>query len=269
MIEESWIPNGILDYYSVDNPFSGQFCIQWGGSELYSFINLRFIPLRDLSLLMELGDSLDFWIRGSHSGAKLDIRFLDTKTSDPNDHPWRMVYTVQEPLVQWNGSWNHVRIRLADFSEQGSWDNNQWYDPIGEFDWKVIDQFQIAADHHSLQGMEFFIDQIRIAGPSAGNHSEDQNLNKTFLLRENYPNPFNSGTTIPFDLKEVYPTKLEIFNISGQQVYQETLTNLQPGRNEFRWNGMKAGEQLLASGIYFYRLDVAGQQQTHRMLLLR
>ena len=269
LIEESWIPNGILDYYSVADPVAGQFCIQWGGSELYSFINLRFVPLRDLSLLVELGDSLDFWIRGNHNHAKLDLRLLDTKTADPDDHPWRMVFTIEEPLVEWNGHWNHVRILLSDFSEQGSWDDNQWYEPVGEFDWKAIDQFQIAADHHSLQGMEFFIDQIRITGPAAGNQGEDPNLTKAFRLLENYPNPFNEGTTIPFDLKEAYPAQLLIFNVSGQQVFEADLTSLQMGRNEFEWNGKDTDGQVLASGIYFYRLEVDGQQQTRRMLLLR
>jgi endoglucanase len=269
MYEESWIPNGILDYYSANDPVSGQFCIEWGGVELYGFINLRFVPLRDLSLLVELEDSLDFWIRGYQSGAKIDLRFLDSKTADPGDHPWRMVYTVEQPLVHWDGSWNHLRICLKDFREQGSWDNNQWYNPVGEFDWKAIDQFQIAAEHHSLQGMEFFIDEIRIVGPSIGNQGENQNLSKAFRLLENYPNPFNSGTTIPFDLKEICPARLSIFNVSGQQVYEKSLTNLQKGRNEFIWNGKRTSGQPLASGFYFYRLEAAGEQQTHRMLLLR
>jgi len=269
MYEDSWIPNGVLDYYSVDNPVSGQFCINWGGVELYGFINLRFVPLRDLSMLVELGDSLDFWIRGGRSDAKLDLRFLDTKTADPDDHPWRMVYTIEQPLVRWDGSWNHLRIRLGDFREQGSWDNNQWYDPAGKFDWKAVDQFQIAAEHHSLQGIEFFLDQIGVAGPSAGNQGEDPNLTEAFRLLENYPNPFNEGTTIPFDLKEAYPAQLMIFNVSGQEVFEADLTSLQKGRNEFKWDGLNTAGQVLASSIYFYRLEAEGQQQTHRMLLLR
>jgi hypothetical protein len=117
--------------------------------------------------------------------------------------------------------------------------------------------------------MEFFIDQIRISGPSAGNQGEDPNLSKAFRLLENYPNPFNEGTVIPFDLKEAYPAKLMIFNVNGQEVLEVDLNDLQRGRNEFEWNGMNTDEQLLASGIYFYRLEVDGQQQTHRMLLLR
>jgi len=161
IVESSWSSQEQLDYYCQNNPASGDFCIHWTGVSQYSPISLRFAPVKDLSVLVDNGFTLDFWIRCDQSGAQIDVRFIDTKTDEPGDHPWRMRHRIDQNLAEWNGQWNHVRIPLREFSEQGSWDDG-WFNPAGKFDWTAVDKFEIVAEYGDLEGIHFYFDNIRI-----------------------------------------------------------------------------------------------------------
>ncbi len=87
VLESSWFDEGLLGYYCPDNPASGDFCIHWTGVNRYSPISLRFSPVKDLSILVNNNYAIDFWIRCAEHNAGIDIRFVDTKTDDPDDHP--------------------------------------------------------------------------------------------------------------------------------------------------------------------------------------
>lgn len=166
-IRESGPPNtGLLDYYCQDNPASGDYCIHWTGVDQYNNISFNFVPDKDLSKLVDQGFAIDFWIRCDNPDAKLDIRFVDTKTDDPDDHPWRMRYMIDRNVVGWNGEWKHLQIPLNLFVDGGSWDG-VWFGPIGAFDWTATDEFQIVAEHSDLIGIHFYFDDIRVICPKS------------------------------------------------------------------------------------------------------
>ncbi|MFB0525602.1 MAG: glycoside hydrolase family 5 protein [Phycisphaerae bacterium] len=164
IIESSQTSNGLLDFYSEDNPASGDFCIHWTGVDLYNNISFRFSPIKDLSLLVGNGFAVDFWVRGNNPSARFDLRFIDTKTEDPGDHPWRMRYGIDRNIADWNGEWNHLQIPLNAFSEHGSWDNG-WFNPIGAFDWTATERFEIVSEYGDLKGIHFYFDDIRVINP--------------------------------------------------------------------------------------------------------
>lgn len=89
-----------------------------------------------------------------------------------------------------------------------------------------------------------------------------------FDLRQNYPNPFNPATRIAYTLPAAGLTALKIYDLTGRLV--QTLVNrAQPaGRYEATFNG-----NTLSSGMYFYRLSVAGNSgtftKTMKMLLVK
>ncbi len=166
LYEASWSNSGSLDYYDTQVPDRGpwgQYCMAWTGVNQYGTIRLNFKPDKDLSLLVEQGYGLDLWIQGDTPDTKIDVRFLDSKL-DETDHPWRMRKTIDDSLVTWDGTWQHLHIPLSDFSEHGSWDNG-WYNPQGLFDWTEIDNFEVVAEHHSLEGIQIRLDAISIASP--------------------------------------------------------------------------------------------------------
>ena len=87
-----------------------------------------------------------------------------------------------------------------------------------------------------------------------------------FALGYNYPNPFNSGTAIPFSLGQRARVRLWIFNAAGQRVralVDETMTT---GHYEKVWDGTNDGGKQVGSGIYIYRLQ-AGMRAEHGLML--
>ncbi|MHC4190065.1 MAG: glycoside hydrolase family 5 protein [Planctomycetota bacterium] len=164
IVNSSWLTEGILDYYSEDNPASGDFCIHWTGVNQYQSISFRFTPIKDLSVLVDGDFAVDFWIRCSEPDAKIDIRFVDTKTDDPGDRPWRMRYTIDRNVAVWNSQWNHLQIPLNAFSEMGSWDDG-WHSPIDAFDWTATERFEIVPEYGDLKGIHFYFDDIRVVKP--------------------------------------------------------------------------------------------------------
>ena len=85
-----------------------------------------------------------------------------------------------------------------------------------------------------------------------------------YSLSQNYPNPFNPSTSIKFTMPQGDNVKLVIFDILGREV--KTLVN------EFRNSGtyeVNFDASLLASGVYFYRLEAGEFTDTKRMLLVK
>ena len=115
-------------------------------------------------MLVDEGFMIDFWVRCSSPSARIDILFVDTKTNDPGDHPWRMRYTIDRNIAVWNGQWNHLQIPLKAFSEMGSWDDG-WFNPIGAYDWTATERFEIVAEYGDLVGIYFYFDDIRVVEP--------------------------------------------------------------------------------------------------------
>lgn len=102
------------------------------------------------------------------------------------------------------------------------------------------------------------------------------------LLKQNYPNPFNPTTTIEYQLPQDGNVTVAIYNLLGQKVKTLTSSFQLAGVHRVEWNGTDEHGNHLASGVYFYHLQVslkepmaapsgeAGQTvQTRKLLLLR
>lgn len=88
-------------------------------------------------------------------------------------------------------------------------------------------------------------------------------------LRQNFPNPFNPTTMIPFSLQANDAVSLDVYNVSGQKV--RTLVNsvLAAGSHSVVWDGRGDNGLSVGSGIYFYRLTTSDRQLTERMILMK
>ena len=87
-----------------------------------------------------------------------------------------------------------------------------------------------------------------------------------FSLLQNYPNPFNPVTTIEFELVKACNVSIKVFDISGREYATEIINlALNPGNYKMDFNGSE-----LSSGVYFYSLNVNGQNlATKRMMLIK
>lgn len=98
----------------------------------------------------------------------------------------------------------------------------------------------------------------------------------SFQLLQNFPNPFNPATNIPFTVygsqftvHSPIPTTLSIFNILGQKVRTLVDERKLPGDYQVVWNGKDDNGNEVPSGIYFYQLKIGDFKQSKSMLLLR
>lgn len=91
----------------------------------------------------------------------------------------------------------------------------------------------------------------------------------TFGLSQNFPNPFNPTTVIPFSLDHVANGSLAIFNLLGQQVRSFDLSNLTAGEYQLMWDGKTQNGSPLPSGEYFARLAHDSRMQVRKLTLLK
>ena len=87
---------------------------------------------------------------------------------------------------------------------------------------------------------------------------------KGFILEQNYPNPFNPSTTISYHVAEESHVILKVFDSLGQEVSTLVNNDQSPGIYEINWNA-----SALASGTYFYRLEIGNEVVTKKALLLK
>lgn len=83
-------------------------------------------------------------------------------------------------------------------------------------------------------------------------------------LSQNYPNPFNPNTTIRYSIPAAGLVTVKVFNLLGQQV--ATLVNTQQATGAYEVN---FDASSLASGIYFYTLEVNNFKATKKMILMK
>ena len=79
-----------------------------------------------------------------------------------------------------------------------------------------------------------------------------------------YPNPFNPTTTFRVSLPEAGRARLTVFNMLGQKVAMVLDSYLEAGYTNIRFDGSN-----LASGVYFYRLEMDNYVQSGKMLLMK
>ncbi len=101
---------------------------------------------------------------------------------------------------------------------------------------------------------------------------------RTALL-QNFPNPFNPETWIPYQLSDDSPVLIRIYDVRGQIVRIFDLghreagyylnTSLSGMSQAAHWDGKDATGQAVSSGIYFYQLLAGGFSDMRKMVILK
>jgi hypothetical protein len=85
-----------------------------------------------------------------------------------------------------------------------------------------------------------------------------------FGLHQNFPNPFNPGTTIVYEVPRLSHVIVKVYNSIGQEVVTLVDGPAQPGRHSVQFDGSS-----LPSGVYFARLLAEGYSETRGLVLLK
>jgi aminopeptidase N len=100
-------------------------------------------------------------------------------------------------------------------------------------------------------------------------HEPPGTLPDRLTLYQNYPNPFNASTTITFYIERAGHVELIIFNTLGQAVKTLFSGTMAAGDHVVSWDGNDGDGNVVASGIYIYRLKSNGSTETRKMVLLK
>lgn len=92
----------------------------------------------------------------------------------------------------------------------------------------------------------------------------DPPVSDSFELIKNYPNPFNSGTMIQYNVPEEGVVRITVHDVLGREVRELYNDQVPPGLHEVRFD---AGS--LASGLYFYRMRSPDGVQSRKMMLVK
>jgi aminopeptidase N len=69
-----------------------------------------------------------------------------------------------------------------------------------------------------------------------------------------YPNPFNSGTQISFELNVPGKVLVAVYDVTGAMIRMIQNGPMDAGFQELDWDGKNGGGQFVATGVYFVRL---------------
>ncbi len=108
---------------------------------------------------------------------------------------------------------------------------------------------------------------IKQARPWVVDYDEDlstssaKNQLAQFTLKQNYPNPFTSSTTIEFSLEKEAQVVLSVFNSIGQEINTLMNRNIPMGNYSVIWNGNDKMGSKVNNGLYFCRLLINDGQE--------
>jgi len=160
-----------------------------------------------------------------------------------NVDPSALLFTVQN----WD-SLQTVTVRAAEDSDN--------------------DDENVVLEHH-VPGTDPILLSVTVIDGMASS-TEASTVPRTFTLRGNYPNPFNSSTHIAFDLPEPAMVRVEISDLLGRRV--KTIPARPVGVGTDHTIAVDASD--LSSATYLYRLVAVydgGEKRVKygRMLLVR
>jgi subtilisin family serine protease len=95
-----------------------------------------------------------------------------------------------------------------------------------------------------------------------------------FALKQNFPNPLNPDTWIPYQLVEASDVIILIHDVSGQLVRKLALGKQPAGFYTTRdkaayWDGRDESGEKAASGLYFYTIRAGRFTATRKMILVK
>ncbi|MEJ2721389.1 MAG: T9SS type A sorting domain-containing protein [bacterium] len=88
-------------------------------------------------------------------------------------------------------------------------------------------------------------------------------------LGENYPNPFNPETTIPFSVARAGRTTISIYDPAGRRVRLLIDQYYASGAHVVGWDGRDDAGGRVASGVYFVKLETGGYTVARKLVVLK
>ncbi len=129
-------------------------------------------------------------------------------------------------------------------------------EPTGLVEYKVVCDF-IRQNSPIAYGVEGRVQDI---AQTSVRQEESGVIPERAALLQNYPNPFNPTTFISFGVPanagKSQHVRLQVYDVNGRKVATLVDAHRQTGFYTEAWKGTDDRNQPVASGVYFYRLEV-------------
>jgi len=104
----------------------------------------------------------------------------------------------------------------------------------------------------------------KMTGSLVGTGNNQNEIPISYMLKQNYPNPFNPETVIEFSIPQAGFTKLNVYNLLGNEIAELVSGELSAGNYSVNFN-----EANVAGGVYFYTLSSGSYSSTKKMVIIK
>ena len=233
--------------------------------DMAAALNQGFNPEED-TVYISIQDRWLTYLQGLEDGYKINASRNDEGTYYVNQSftgpfPWHMLYTwgfydvSLGAYVQEGGGFGFGRSRAryqhADIDNDCQW--NDYIFPIDVWQFEpplLVEQFD----------PETICIMLEI---------EESYAPEKFILRNNFPNPFNPLTTIEYEIPFDTYMELTIFDAQGRTVKNLINGKRSSGKSSILWNAKDNYGQTVPSGIYFFSMNAGDFKKTHKMIFLK
>ena len=182
-----------------------------------------------------------------------DVLFeTEVNTSDDNYHSMKLEAAGVAPTITVSIWWDAALIHTEQLTEV----------PVHESGGQI--GFFAYGDE-----VDMTYDNIQITYISPTTIKSTNAQPTSFILENNYPNPFNPSTTINYTLPIATNIDLTIYSISGCEITNIVSGNQLAGVYNVQWNGTNHSGNKVGTGVYFARLQAGSVSKTIKMIYLK
>jgi hypothetical protein len=274
------------------NPFP--FDKEWEIHDLQAPVDLDFTAIR-------LGDVNESWVPSTGgrmaAGGKVGFKLTDVQSASQQivEVPITVSDFINVSGFQFSIDWDAEVLAFVDFIEEQEgmfysaqyvengiltlmWDDTQGMSTsledhtiIGKIKFKVKGlpgsgcQVSLSSSITSIQAFNESLQLMQVETEPAYIEVTGDKKNG-FVVYQNYPNPVQDKTHIPFQLSKSEKVKIAIVNSQGI-IMQTWIHEGVQGMNTFVWEREGAGMVRMENGLYFYRVEAEGKTLVRKMLL--
>jgi hypothetical protein len=213
--------------------------------------------------MLDYGSGLvELWpaLQVQANGSGLAVDFMDLNAANPQV----LVLSTGTKLMLVNGASGAV---LYDTTTDPAIPTNRDVDAV------LVDDFDV--DGHddvllTLLNRNNNIKSVYLIGASGGLSTVDDLSGPALVkLQQSWPNPVNGSSTIRFELEQPSRARLRIFDAAGRLVRELADEMVTAGSHTRVWDGRDDQGRDVASGIYFYELDVEGRRLSSKLVQVK
>ena len=278
----AWVKNSkILYTYEENNNLTEELWQEWDGSIYVNSKRISYTYDENNNLATTFSQTWD----GSAWGnvfAKLSYTYDENNNLTEELLPgWKISYTydennnqTEELALAWEGyAWVKGWKRSYAYDE-----NNNLTERVGQSwvstGWFITSKYAYTYDENNNltevlgqklneNGVVNYEKYLYKYG-SVTKINEDISLINSYILTNNYPNPFNPSTTINYSIPKQSYVILKIYDILGKEIANLVNEEKPAGTYELNWNALN-----LPSGVYIYQLKAGSFVESKKMILMK